>query len=79
MEEEAKAVQEVAKTAGKAIDASVRVGSFLNKIFGDAFTEIWEAFYDWAKYFRYKNLLRIQDEVEAIHRKRRIGGSTINS
>ena len=77
MEEEAKAVQEVAKTAGKAIDASVRVGSFLSKIFGDAFTEIGEEFHDWAKYFRYKNLLRIQDKVEAIHKKRRIEGNTV--
>jgi len=77
MEEQAKAIQEIATTTGKAIDASVRVGSFLSKIFGDAFREIGEAFHDWAKYFRYKNLLSIQDKVEAIHKKRGIQGNTV--
>lgn len=36
IKETAKAVQEVAKTGGKAIDAGVKTGGWLDKIFGDA-------------------------------------------
>ncbi len=77
MEEESKAVQEVAKTTGKAIEAAERVGKFLSTIFGGAFGEVGDIVHDWAKYFHYKNLLRIQDRVEAIHRERKIEGKTI--
>ncbi len=77
MEEESKAVQEVAKTTGKAIEAAERVGKFFSTIFGGAFGEVGDIVHDWAKYFHYKNLLRIQDKVEAIHRERKIEGKTI--
>ncbi|KYG22608.1 hypothetical protein SE92_22315 [Bradyrhizobium sp. AT1] len=36
IKETAKAVQEIAKTGGKAIDAGVKTGGWLDKIFGDA-------------------------------------------
>jgi len=72
MEDELKAVEEIAKTARKAIDASSRLGSFLNKVLGDAFQELGQSLHDWTKYYRYKNLLAIQDKVERIHRQRAI-------
>lgn len=71
MEEEAKAVQEVAKTTGKAIEAAERVAGFLSKVLGPAFSETAGIVYDWARYFRLKNLLRIQDKVEALYKMRR--------
>src|ERR1700761_759937 len=37
VKESAKAIQEVAKTSGKAIDAGVKAGGWIDKIFGDAF------------------------------------------
>jgi hypothetical protein len=39
-EEAAKAPREVAKTAGKAIDAAEKVGGFLTKLFGGAQVEL---------------------------------------
>ncbi len=77
MEEESKAVQEVAKTTGKAIEAAERVGKFLSTIFGGALGEVGDIAHDWARYYRYKNLLKIQDKVEAIIWKRKIEGKTI--
>lgn len=77
MEEEAKAVQEVAKTTGKAIEAAEKVAGFLNKVLGPAFSEAGGIIHDWARYFRLKNLLRIQDKVEALYEMRKIGGKTI--
>ena len=46
MEEESKAVQEVAKTTGKAIEATERVGKFLSTIFGGAFGEVGDIVHD---------------------------------
>lgn len=73
-EEEAKAVQEVAKTVGKGLDVAEKVSGFLKMIFGDAFKELGASLHDWCKYFRYTQLLRIQHKVSEIHRERGIEG-----
>lgn len=73
-EETAKAAQEVAKTAGKAIDAAEKLGGFLKKVVGGVLVELGGALQDWAKYFRYKNLLKIRDRVEEIHATRQLEG-----
>jgi hypothetical protein len=75
-EEAAKAMQEVAKTTSKAIDAAEKLGGFLSKVIGGALIELGGTLQDWAKYFRYKNLLRIQDRVEEIHASRQLQGKT---
>lgn len=77
MKEEVEAVKEVAKTTGKAIDASVKLGGFFRLVLGDTAVELGGVANDWAKYFRYKNLLRIQDKVNGLHAKRKIEGKTI--
>lgn len=76
MEEEAKAVQEVAKTARKGFEIVEKLSTLLEKIFGEGFTHLGGSFSDWAKYFRYKNLLKLQDKVILLHRKRGIEGKT---
>lgn len=68
---------EIAKATGKAIDLADKVGSFLNKIVGGATREVGAALHDWAQFYRYKNLLRLQDKVEEIHAARRLQGRTI--
>ena len=75
-----KAVGEVAKASGKAIDLTTKVGSFISKIFGPASEQLGGVVEDWAKYFRAKNLLAISDRVEAIRAKRNQSGKplTIN-
>jgi hypothetical protein len=77
MNEKSKAIQEVAKTTGKAIDASVKFGAFLDKCLGKGFAHLGDAFSDWAQAFRYRNLLILIDKVESIHRDRQLQGKTI--
>lgn len=76
-DEEAKAVKEVAKTTRKAIEAGEKIGRFLGKIVGDGQVELGAAFHDWARYFRYQNLLRIKNKVDEIHSQRRLQGLTV--
>jgi hypothetical protein len=76
-EETAKATQEVAKTTGKAIDAAEKVGGFLNKVVGGTLVELGGTLQDWAKFYRYTNLLKIRDRVEEIHATRRLEGKAI--
>lgn len=73
-EETAKATQEVAKTAAKAIEATEKLGGFLTKVVGGTLVELGGTLQDWAKYFRYKNLLNIQDRFEEIHASRQLDG-----
>lgn len=77
LDEEAKAIQEVAKTSAKMIEVSEKIGQFIKKVIGDGLVEICGIGYDWAKYIRHKSLLYIYDKVEEIHRKRKIEGKTI--
>jgi hypothetical protein len=76
-DEEAKAVQEVAKTTGKLAEVAQRAGAFIASIIGDAATELGLGLGDWAALVRYKNLCRIQDKVEAIHRQRALEGKAL--
>ena len=77
MEEEAKAVQEVAKTTRKGFELVEKLSILLEKILGEGFTHLGGSFSDWAKYFRYKNLLKLQDKVISLHQKRGVEGKTI--
>lgn len=77
MEEEAKAVKAVAEAASKGIEASEKLGGFLSKVLGEGFVELGSVFADWAKTFRYKNLLKLSDEIDQIHANRRLQGKSI--
>jgi len=77
MKEEAEAAKEIAVTTGKVIDAGVKLGGFFRLVLGDAAIELGGAVKDWATYFRYNNLLKIQDKVFKLHKKRKIEGKTI--
>ena len=74
--EDLKAIEEAAKTAGKAIDVSEKLASFFKKVCGDAIVEAGGVLTDWARFFRYKNLLLIHDKVNEIHQKRKVEGKT---
>ena len=77
MDETVKATGEIAKMTGKAVDLLKEVNAFLFKILGPPAEEIGFMLQDHAKYFRYKNLIRLRDKVEAIHYQRKIEGKTI--
>ena len=77
MEEEAKAVKEVAKTTGKAIDIGNSFGNFINKVFGDGIVDMGGAFSDWARLYRFERLLELQDRLDKIIDKRKLEGKTI--
>jgi hypothetical protein len=73
----AKATQEVAKVADKALDQTAALGRFLHKVFGGGLEHFGGAFNDWAAAFRQRNALRIADKMETIHAKRKLEGKTI--
>lgn len=77
LDEEAKAVQEVAKTTGKSLDIVKAGGEFVGDIFGESFRQFSGAVADWARYFRYKNFLCIADKVNDIHTARRLTGKVV--
>jgi hypothetical protein len=75
-DEIAKATHAVAETTGKAIDLAQKIGSFFNRIVGPPADELGGVLQDWTRYFRYKNLAKIADKVDAIHAQRKAAGKT---
>lgn len=71
-DEEAKAVQEIAKAAGKGADLLNSAGAGLKIIFGETLEHFGGAVADWAKYYRLKNLLAVADKAQALLLKRNI-------
>ncbi len=61
----------------KAIETTEKLGGFLSKVFGSTLIELGTTLHDWARMFRYQNLLRIQDKVESIHSARSLQGKTV--
>jgi hypothetical protein len=66
----AKAAEEAARTAGKAIDASSGVGRFLVRVFGPALEEYGASLHDWMRTRRAENLLKLEQRYEALRQKR---------
>jgi len=77
LDEEAKAAQEVAKSAGKALDIVHESGGFLGEIFGEPVRQFGGVVSDWSRYYRYQNLLRIGDKIRALHEARAYQGSPV--
>lgn len=69
--------KEIAKTTGKALEVLEKVGGFIATVLGDACRELGASIHDWAKFYRYKNLLKIQDKVIQIQRGRNVEGKSI--
>jgi hypothetical protein len=68
MEEESKAIGEVAKTAGKAIDAATKMGQFIASYSKGPLAEAFGIFWDKLKYLRWERQLRYMDQVaERLH------------
>lgn len=63
--ESAKAVQEVAITAGKAIDASQKFGGFISKYIAGTLEQGMGIFEDKLKYMRWENQVRLMQRSEA--------------
>lgn len=70
-DEQAKAVQELAKTGAGAVKAAQ---DFAQTLFGGMAGEAGGVLADWAKYFRFKNGLVILDKVRAIRERRKLEG-----
>ena len=68
-------IQEATKVVIR--EAAEKIGNFLNKLLGETVIELGGIPHDWAKYYRYRNLLSIQDKIEAIHKKRKAEGKTL--
>lgn len=76
-DEEAKAAQEVAKLASKGLDLVSEAGKSVNRIFGGVIEQLAVGMSDKAALWRYKNMLKIADEIDAIHTARRILGKAV--
>lgn len=61
----------------KAIDLASGVGKFLKTIVGPAASEIGLMLGDSVRFYRYKNLVRIAEKVEAIEKVRQLEGKAI--
>jgi hypothetical protein len=76
-----KAVEETAKAVQKAVPVvekfGDRLGGFFHKVIGEGAEHLGGAFSDWAATFRYKNAIKLADQVDAIHAQRAISGKTI--
>ncbi len=68
-EETAKATQEVAKTAGKAIDASRELGGFFNRVFGRSLDQLAGMGEDSLTYHRRVRQLRLAKRFEEIRKE----------
>ncbi len=64
MTEEAEAIKEVAKTAGKAIEASKKMGAFLNLVFGDLIEDGVGLLSDRLRYYRAEKLVLLHEKTK---------------
>lgn len=63
MSDESKAVEEVAKTTGKAIDAGRELGGFISKYAGGAIEQLMGIFEDKFKYMRWERQIRLMQRA----------------
>lgn len=76
-DEDAKAIQEVAKATGKTVELVRATGKFINQVFGDPIREVGGVAWDWARYYRFRNRVNIMDKVQAIYDDRRMVGKPL--
>jgi len=76
MSEEAKAVQEVAKLASKALDSSEKAGGWLTEVFGAGFRNIGDAFADTTAGWKFRNRLKVLQQVQHDIDESKLAGKT---
>ena len=76
MIEESKAVQEVAKTAGKAIDAGTKFGDFISTFISGSLEQGMGIFEDKLKYLRWENQQRLMIRAADFMNKAKLDGPT---
>lgn len=69
MEEESKAIQEVAKATGKAIDAAREVGGFIARYVASPLDEGAGILHDWLKHVRWERQLRLIQRADQFLRQ----------
>jgi len=70
MSDESKAVEEIAKTTGKAIDAGRELGGFLSKYLGGSVEQAMGIVEDKLKYLRWERQIRLVDRANSFLSKR---------
>jgi hypothetical protein len=75
-EEEAKAIQEVAKAGGKAIDASVAAGRALARYLGGPIEDAVGIAHDWIKMTRWRNQIRLLQRADEFLRRNGLSAPT---
>ena len=72
MEENSKAIEEIAKTAGKCIDASREFGGFISRFIQGPLEEAMGIFEDKLKYMRWERQVRLMERASEFLRERGI-------
>jgi hypothetical protein len=78
LDEEARAVQEVAKVTGKAIDLVRSAGGLLDDVFGETLRQLGGTAADWSRYFRLRNFLFVADKAKAVLDSRQLTGKVLS-
>lgn len=76
MDEEAKPITEVAKTVGKGIDATSRLGQFIGKYLDGPLEQVSGIITDKLSYLRWERSLRLMDRRDEVLRQRSLTGPT---
>ncbi len=74
MEEEAKAAQEIAKTTGKALDVSQRIGSFFAKVMSEPIEAATGMLADSLRYRRFERQIKLIEKTEHLLESRGLRG-----
>lgn len=69
-------VKEVAKATHKGLEVSEKLGQFFSMVLGETIKEAGKIGLDEVRAFRYSNLLRLSDKVDAKLKKRKLEGKT---
>lgn len=77
LDEESKAIQEVAKTTGKAIEASEKLGNFFSQVFGEPIKTTVGMLQDKLAVVRWERQLRLADRVQQVLEERGCHGKTV--
>lgn len=74
--DEVKTAEEIAKATKKGLEVVEKAGQFIAKVFGDTFYEVGQITLGQVRLYRHRNLLRIADKVETIHKQRKLERKT---
>jgi hypothetical protein len=75
-DEESKAVQEIAKAAGKSVDAVREMGGFISRFVGGSIEQAFGIWEDKLKYLRWENQIKLAERAKTLLKERGLDSPT---